>query len=231
MAGRSLSWPGNPLLVNRRHQRHRQGHRHRARRAGRPGRHHRPGDRPAPRRPQRASAPRRAAQPSMLSPRTCRRKPGYAVWPLRYRTAYPRVDVLASNAGGFGAHRPRHRRWPGAHLRAEPPRAVPADQPAAGPPHRERTRPDPHRILRRPRRQRPHRLRRPAGRAELLRAARVQPVEAGQRDVHLRASPPPGRHRRDRHGAAPRRGDARSFGAEDQASAYGRHDPRGARWS
>ena len=35
--------------------------------------------------------------------------------------------------------------------------------------------------------------------------ARVQPVEAGQRHVHLRAGPPPGRHRRHRHRAAPRR--------------------------
>ena len=52
------------------------------------------------------------------------------------------------------------------------------------------------------------RLRRPAGRAQLLRAARLQPVEAGQRDVHVRAGPAAARHRRHRDGAAPRRGAA-----------------------
>jgi NAD(P)-dependent dehydrogenase (short-subunit alcohol dehydrogenase family) len=56
----------------------------------------------------------------------------------RVLEAYPRLDVLVNNAGGvLGAPAP-HRRRPGAHLRAQPPRAVPADRPAAGPPHRQR---------------------------------------------------------------------------------------------
>ena len=116
--------------------------------------------------------------------------------PAAGRAGQQRRRVLGSPA--------RHRRWAGVNLRGEPPRAVPADQPAAGPPHRERPpgsspsppAPTPEAAL----------TSMTCRRAELLRAARLQPVEAGQRDVHLRASPPPGRHRRDRHGAAPRRG-------------------------
>ena len=169
---------------------------------------------------------------------------------IRAATGSPAVDAFAADmsaqagvrrlaaqvaghlpaAGRAGQQRRRvlgspapHRRWPGAHLRAQPPRAVPADQPAAGPAHRQRTRPDRHRLLRRPR-QRPHRLRRPAGRAGLLRAARLQPVEAGQRDVHLRAGPPPGRHRRHRHRVPPRRG-AHQLRRRRPGGAHGRHDP------
>jgi NAD(P)-dependent dehydrogenase (short-subunit alcohol dehydrogenase family) len=43
----------------------------------------------------------------------------------------------------------------------------------------------------------------PAGRTRLLRAAGLQPVEAGQCAVHLRAGPPPTGQWRDRHRAAP----------------------------
>jgi len=181
--------------------------------------------RPAPRRPLRASVPRRVAQRWMLLPRTCRFKPGCAVWPLRCWTPTRGWTYWSTTPAGSG-RTGTSPRWPGAHLRAEPPRAVPADQPAARLPHRERTRPDPHRLLRRPH-QGPHRLRRPAGRAELLRAARLQPVEAGQRDVHLRASPPPGRHRRDRHGPAPRRG-THQLRRRRPGGIPRRHDRRGA---
>ena len=45
---------------------------------------------------------------------------------------------------------PRHRRRPGAHLRPQPPRAVPAHQPAAGSAQGQRPRADRHRLLRRP---------------------------------------------------------------------------------
>ena len=44
------------------------------------------------------------------------------------------------------------------------------------------------------------------GERELLRAEGLPPVEAGHRDVHLRARPPPEGQRRDGHRAAPRRG-------------------------
>ena len=53
-----------------------------------------------------------------------------------------------------------------------------------------------------------HRLRRSAGRTELLGPAGLQPVQACQRHVHLRAGPPPGRHRGDGQRAASRRGAA-----------------------
>jgi retinol dehydrogenase-14 len=48
---------------------------------------------------------------------------------------YPRLDVLINNVGGFWAH--RHGRL-GAHLRTQPPRAVPADKPAGRSAHRQR---------------------------------------------------------------------------------------------
>jgi NAD(P)-dependent dehydrogenase (short-subunit alcohol dehydrogenase family) len=46
-------------------------------------------------------------------------------------------------------------------------------------------------------------------RAPLLRAAGLQPVQTGQHPVHLRAGTPAGRHRRHRHRAAPGRGPHR----------------------
>ena len=42
----------------------------------------------------------------------------------------PRIDVLVNNVGGLLEHPARHRRRSGAHLRPQPPRAVPAHQPA-----------------------------------------------------------------------------------------------------
>jgi Domain of unknown function (DUF4386) len=49
-------------------------------------------------------------------------------------------------------------------------------------------------------------LRRSAGRTRLLRPTCLQPVEAGQRPVHLRAGAAPDRQRCDRHRVTPRRG-------------------------
>ena len=68
----------------------------------------------------------------------------------RVADSYPRLDVLVNNVGGFWAHRHvtadgLERTFALNHL------AVLADQPAARPAHRERTRPDRHRLLRSPR--------------------------------------------------------------------------------
>ena len=64
----------------------------------------------------------------------------------------------------------RHRRRARAHLRAQPPRPVPADPPAARPAEGERPGPGGHGLLRRAGHG-PDRLRRPPGRARLLRAS------------------------------------------------------------
>jgi NAD(P)-dependent dehydrogenase (short-subunit alcohol dehydrogenase family) len=55
--------------------------------------------------------------------------------------AYPRLDVLVSNAGGFWATRRVTRRRPGAHLRGQPPRPVSAHRSAPGPGSRPARRP------------------------------------------------------------------------------------------
>ena len=60
--------------------------------------------------------------------------------------AYPRLDVLVNNAGGFWATRRINRRWPGAHLRRQPPGPVPAHPPAPGPAQGQRPGPDRDRV-------------------------------------------------------------------------------------
>ena len=98
-------------------------------------------------------------------------------------------------------HPARHGRRAGAHLRAQPPRAVPADPPAARPAPAERPGARGHGVVRGPH-DGPDRLRRPRGRAVLLRHAGLQPVQARQRPVHLRAGQAAGRRRRHRQCAA-----------------------------
>ena len=68
--------------------------------------------------------------------------------PPRRTTRRPTCRRTSAGSGLTGTSPPTAL----AHLRAQPPRTVPADQPAAGPPHRQRTRPDRHRLFRRPRR-------------------------------------------------------------------------------
>ena len=85
-------------------------------------------------------------------------------------------------------HPARHRRRARAHLRPQPPRAVPAHQPAPRPARAERPGPRGHGLLQRAGHG-PDRLRRPPRRTVLLRLARLQPVQARQRPVHLRAGP------------------------------------------
>ena len=90
---------------HRRHRRDRQGGRHRAGRHGGPGRHHRPRPRPG-RGGRRRDRPRsRAIRRSTSSSPTCRRRPRSGGWPTRSSPAYPRLDVLLNNVGGFWAHR------------------------------------------------------------------------------------------------------------------------------
>ncbi len=54
----------------------------------------------------------------------------------------PRIDVLVNNAGGSWDHPARHRRRARAHLRGQPPRAVPADVSAPRPTHGRAARPE-----------------------------------------------------------------------------------------
>ena len=103
---------------------------------------------------------------------------------------YPRLDVLVNNVGGFWAH--RHLTADGLehtfalnHLAPFLLTNLLLDRLKASAPARIVT------VSSGAQATGPHRLRRSAGRAGLLRAARLQPVEAGQRDVHLRAGATP----------------------------------------
>ncbi len=97
---------------------------------------------------------------------------------------YPRLDVLLNNVGGFWAH--RHVTDDGLehtfalnHLAPFLLTNLLLERLVVECPV-----PDRHRVVRGP----VHgqdRLRRPDGRADVLGAARLQPVEAGQRDVHV----------------------------------------------
>ena len=100
----------------------------------------------------------------------------------------------------------RHRRRPGAHVRGQPSRSVPAHPPAVRAADHGWSRPGRHRRLpcTRPG---PDRLRGPPGRTRLLRCPRLQPVQARQRRVRLRARPTACGHRRHRQRAPPRRGE------------------------
>jgi retinol dehydrogenase 14 len=159
-----------------------------------------------------------------------RRVPGRHVRPAGGTPAGPRRAERLPTTGRVDQQRgwvlvypPGHRRWAGTHLRRQPPGRVPAHRSAARAAHRQRSGPDRHGVVRRPGHG-TYPLRRSAGRTWVLRPAGLQPVEAGQRCVHLRVGPPPGRHRGDRHRAAPRRGPhpirrRRSFTTVDDPAA------------
>ncbi len=114
----------------------------------------------APNLPPPTSAPHPAILRWTCSPRTC---------PPRPRSAACRCDPArlptpgrAGQQRGWVLGPPAcHRRRPGTHLRAQPPRPVPAHQPVAEPPQSQRTGAGGHGVLWCAR-QRPHRLRRPA---------------------------------------------------------------------
>ena len=88
-----------------------------------------------------------------------------------------------------------HHRRPGTHLRGQPPGAVPAHDLLLDRLNGQRPGPDRHCVLRRP-------GHRDASTSTICRAstgysgsAGLQPVQTGQRHVHLRTVPPAGRHR------------------------------------
>ena len=152
---------------HRRHRRDRQGHRRRARRTRRAGRHHRPG-RHARARPPPRSAPRRPAVDvfvaDMSSQAEVRRLAGEVLDGL------PAARCARQQRRWLLGAPPRHRRRPGAHLRPQPPRPVPAHQAAARPAPGERAGPGGHGLVRRAG-DGPHRLRRPPGRAGTTRGS------------------------------------------------------------
>ena len=122
--------------------------------------------------------------------------------------AYPRLDALVNNVGGYWAT--RHVTVDGLehtfavnHLAAFLLTELLLDRLKASAPAR---------VVDRVLQCAVHgqdRLRRPAGRASVLRSEGLQPVEAGQRDVHLRARPTAGWLRRDGHRVASWRGEQR----------------------
>ena len=169
---------------------------------------HRPGSAARPGGRGRRSAARRATRRWTRSPPTCPRRPRSAASAAEVLEAYPRLDVLVNNVGGFWAT--RHVTADGLehtfavnHLAPFLLTDLLLDRLKASAPARVVT------VSSGAQAHGQDRLRRPAGRAGLLRADGLQPVEAGQRHVHLRAGPTPGRHRRDGHRAAPRRGQHR----------------------
>ena len=121
----------------------------------------------------------------------------------------PRIDVLVNNVGGYWNTRHADGRRARAHLRGQPPCAVPAHQPAAGsaeetarPPAWSRSRP-----TRTPRAGSTSTTSRANGRYSGARC--LQPVQARQRPVHLRARPETAGQRRHRQRTASRRGEHR----------------------
>ena len=195
---------GRTVLVTGGHRGHREGDRPGPGRTRRPGRDHRPG--PAARRRRRARD------------RGCRRCPGGGL------RRGPVVAGRGQTAGRRGApapgpdrrarqqrrrvleHPAPHRRRTRAHLCAEPPRAVPAHQPAAPPARTGHLRPRGDGGVPRAR-HRTDRLRRPPGRTVLLGCARLQPVQARQRPVHLRVGEEAAGHRGHRQRPASRCGE------------------------
>ena len=161
---------------------------------------------------------RRHVRPDGGAPSGC---PGTWHLPAAGRASQQRRRVLGPPA--------RHRRRPRAHLRAQPPRALPADQLAAGPAHRQ-----------------------VAPRTELVTVSSGAHTQgrldfndlqgernySGQRAysqsklanvmfTYHTGKPPPGRHRRHRHRSAPRRG-SHQLRRRRPCRAPGHHDPRGA---
>jgi len=113
-----------------------------------------------------------------------------------------RAPVLSQFVGQRQGHPPGRRGRAGADLCREPSGAVPAHQPALGPAHAEPPGAGGHGLLQRPG-PGSDRLRRPPGGAVLLRRPGLQPVQAGQRALHLRAGPAAAGQLGDRQYAGP----------------------------
>ena len=196
---------GSTVLVTGGHRRDRAGHGHRSRRPRRPRRHRGPLGRTRGRPPPtpydgRCRRRRWTVFEADLSAQAEVRRLAAEV-----KATYPRLDVLVNNVGGYWAH--RHVTPDGLEHTFALNHLAPflLTHELLGPAGSQRAGPRGDRVLRCPV-DGPDRSRGPAGRARLLRPARLQPVQAGQRPVHLRAGPPARGHRRDRDRAAPRRG-------------------------
>ena len=167
-----------------------------------PGRHHRPGP------PEGRGRRRRDPGGRRTTRRGVRGGHGHAGGGAATRHGRARRPPAAGRPRqqrrGLLEHPPRHGGRARAHVRAQPPGAVPAHPSARRPAGGERPGPRGHGVLRRAAAG-PDRFRRSAGRALVVRAARLQPVQAGERAVHLRAGPPAARHRGHRDRAASRR--------------------------
>ena len=124
------------------------------------------------------------------------RRPTAGALPADRRAGQQRRRVL----GAPPCHRGRAR----ADVRTQPPRAVPAHRPPGRPDAGTGTRPDRHGHVERGG-ARQDRLRGPPGERALLRTARLQPVQARERAVHLRAGAPPAWNHRHRERRAPGR--------------------------
>ena len=113
---------------------------------------------------------------------------------------YPRIDVLANNAGGIMGAAPAHRGRPREDLPDQPPRPVPAHHRADGRAHRQQG--HRHQHLQRGQRLRQAGPGRPGLRAELLHQPRLRHRQARQHPLHHRAAPPL-RRRGNHHGGLP----------------------------
>ncbi len=131
MVENNTSMAGKCVLITGGTRRHRQGHRHRARRPGRPGGHHRPG--PGASRGRRRRDSRRDGQSGRGRVRRRPVIPGRGAPPRRRGARrVPAPGRAGQQRRWLLGHPPRHGRRAGAHLRPEPPRRLPAHQPAAG---------------------------------------------------------------------------------------------------
>ena len=137
----------------------------------------------------RARSARPAAGRSTCSSRTCPPRPRCGGWPPRCSQRLPADRRAGQQRRRLLEHPARHRRRARAHLRAQPPGAVPAHQPAARPAAGER--PGPRGHGRPPTRTRMGRIDFDdlQGERSYSGAAGLQPVQARQRPVHLRAGP------------------------------------------
>ena len=184
---------------HRRHRRHRQGHRRGPGGDGRARHDRRPGRRP--RRGRGSADPRRHRRTGRLP----RRRRVIPVGGTTARCRGPGPPASDRCAGEqrrrLLEHPPPHGRRARAHLRSQPPRAVPAHQPAPGSAEARNDRPGGDGLVPRARPGQ-HRLRRPAGRTALLRRPRLQPVQARQPPVLLRAGAETAGHQRHRQRTA-----------------------------
>ena len=166
---------------------------------------HRPGPRAHRGRGSARSAPPAAGRWTCSS-RTCPPSRRCGGWPTRCSSSLSRIDVLVNNVGGY---------WNTRHVTADGLERTFAlnhlapfllthlllDRLTQSAPARVVT------VASNAQAHGPHRLRRPPGRTSYSGVTRVQPVQARQRPVHLRAGQKTAGHGRHRQRAASRRGE------------------------